>query len=72
MHNKEHAQKFKDKRMERITKKKSMPNSLPKKFRDNIKTKEDWPPAYQRVSTVVSFTDKLKHDPRKREHPPKP
>ena len=41
MHNKEHAQKFKDKRMERITKKKSMPNSLPKKFRDNIKTKKD-------------------------------
>ena len=29
MHNKEHAQKFKDERMERMTKKKSMPNTPP-------------------------------------------
>ena len=29
MHNKQHAQAFKDERMERMTKKKSMPNSPP-------------------------------------------
>ena len=37
MHTKEHAQKFKDERMERMTKKKSMPNEVDEVRRANYK-----------------------------------
>ena len=42
MHNKTHAQAFKDERMERMTKKKSMPNVPPKRDprRDGYKNKK--------------------------------